>query len=113
MVMPLISDDVPGVRLYQQVIKKYYPDSKVNPSQYGYSGLVDMHLGLEALERAGRNLTRERVIETLEHNFKNVDLGSLPPVTFSPENHQGSNRVNIVRVENGKFVKKAAWRAPK
>ncbi|MFC1824970.1 ABC transporter substrate-binding protein [Thermodesulfobacteriota bacterium] len=113
MVMPIISEDVPGVRLFKQVIKKYYPESKVNPSQYGYSGLVDMHLGLEALERTGRNLTREKVIETLEYKFKNVDLGSLPPVSFSPENHQGSNSVNIVRVQNGKFVKKAAWRSPR
>ena len=101
---------------FEGIIKesaKYYPDSKVNPAQYGYTGYVDMHLGLEALERTGRNLTRERVVETLEHNFKNVDLGSLPPVSFSPDNHQGSNRVNIIKVQDGKFVTAAPWRAPK
>jgi branched-chain amino acid transport system substrate-binding protein len=112
-ITPLLDEDLPGMRLYKDLIKKYFPDSKANPSEYGLTGFIEMQLGLEALKRAGRNLTREGLIDTLETSFKNVETGLIPPVSCGPDNHRVNNQTILARVRDGKFVKVADWRAPK
>ena len=113
MIYPMLEENTPGVNFYKEVCKKYIPDSKRNPSPDGISGFLEMQLGLEAIKRAGRNLTREGLIDTLEHSFKNVDIQSIPPVTYSPEKHWGLDQTILVKVQNGKFVKVADYRSPR
>ncbi len=110
--MPLLSQDLPGVNLYKEVIKKYFPESKVNPSPYGFTGFVEMQLGLEGVKRAGRDLTREGLVKALE-SFKGVDIGSIPPVSYGPDKHWGLNQVIHVKVQGGQMVKITDYRAPK
>lgn len=112
-ITPLLEEGLPGMRVYKDLIKKYSPDSKANPSEYGLTGFIEMQLGLEALKRAGRNLTREGLIHTLESSFKNVETGLIPPVSCSPDNHRVNNQTILAKVQNGKFSKVADWRAPK
>ena len=110
---PMMDHDVPGVLLMKEVIKKYFPDSKINPSPYGLSGFIEMQLALEGVKRAGRNLTREGLIEAMHNAFKGVDIGSVPPVTYGPDKHWGSNQSYFLQVKGGKLLKVTGWRAPK
>ncbi|MFC1823402.1 ABC transporter substrate-binding protein [Thermodesulfobacteriota bacterium] len=113
MIYPMLHEDRPGVNLYKEVCKNYIPDSKLNPSPGGISGFLEMQLGLEAIKRAGRNLTREGLINTLEHSYKNVDIQSIPPVTYSPKKHWGLDQTILVKVKKGKFVKEADYQSPR
>ena len=108
----MVESETTGVKFYKDVCRKYLPKSKINPSQAGIVGFIEMQLGLEAIKRCGRNLTREGLIDTLENSFKNVDLQSIPPVTYSPEKHWGLNQNIILKVEGGKFKQLTDWRAP-
>jgi hypothetical protein len=108
----MLFEDLPGVNEYKRLSKKYNPDSKLNPSSYGASGWVEMLITLEAIKRAGRNLTREGLINTLEA-FRNVEFGGwVPPVTFGPDQRLGNDTTKVIQVKNGKFVKLADWRSP-
>lgn len=69
-------------------------------AQLGYgSGL----LFLEALKRAGRNLTTDGFIKAMESikDFK-MTLGG-PPLTFGPNDHHGSTDAYLAVVENARW----------
>jgi ABC-type branched-subunit amino acid transport system substrate-binding protein/mono/diheme cytochrome c family protein len=55
---------------------------------------------VEALERAGRSVTRERLIDALER-LQNFRTGLMPPVSFSPTRHIGNDGVWIVPLAGG------------
>ncbi|MDR7554761.1 MAG: ABC transporter substrate-binding protein [Armatimonadota bacterium] len=63
---------------------------------------------LEGLRRAGPALTRDRVVEAME-TIQNWDGEVIRGVTFSREHRQGINRLFMVRVERGRFVKLTDW----
>ncbi|MFC1825413.1 ABC transporter substrate-binding protein [Thermodesulfobacteriota bacterium] len=112
-VFPSVENDMPGVNFYKEVCKKYLPGNKKHPSQPGLLGFIELQLALEALKLAGRNLTRESFVDTLENRFKNVDLQSIAPVTYAPDKHWGLNHTFLTRVQGQKFIKVTGWRAPK
>lgn len=110
--LPLMTEDVPGIRFYKELIKKYFPESKINPSQFGATGFVEMQLALEAIKRAGKELTREGLVQTLE-SFRDVDIGSVPPVSYGPQKRWGLNQIILVKVQGNEFVKVTGWRGPR
>jgi branched-chain amino acid transport system substrate-binding protein len=66
---------------------------KVKPSFNNVEGFIAAKAFVEGLRRAGRELTREKFIASLE-TFDNVDLGNFY-VSFSPTNHNGSKYVGM------------------
>ncbi len=68
---------------------------------YRNTGLV-----IEALERAGRDLTREGFIAALESIVDYEDMFGYR-VSFSPTNHNGVRTASLTVVENGRFKKLA------
>jgi ABC-type branched-subunit amino acid transport system substrate-binding protein/mono/diheme cytochrome c family protein len=60
------------------------------------SALAAAQVLLEGLHRAGRDLSRERLIESLEGLYKH-QTGLLPPVTFTPNRRLGAPGAHIVR----------------
>lgn len=67
-------------------------------------GFIAAKVFVEGLKRAGRNLTRERLITALESiNIDNYDLGGFD-VNFSKSNHSGSKFVDMTVIsKDGKF----------
>jgi hypothetical protein len=67
---------------------------------------------VEALRRAGRDLSRERAIEALEglHEFR---TGYTPPITFGPERRVGARGANIVAIDpaSGRVTPVGGWQA--
>ena len=89
---------VPMVHDYQKLIGK-----KAGFSYYGIEAYVTARITVDALKKAGRDLTREKYIAALEST--NADFGGFP-VAFSGTNRQGSRFVEMTVVGPGGKVLK-------
>jgi ABC-type branched-subunit amino acid transport system substrate-binding protein len=91
----------PIVREYHAVLKA------AGVKDYNFSsleGFIVAKAFVEGLRRAGRDLTRERFIATME-GMSTVDLGDFV-LRFGPGNHNGSKFVDLTMIgRGGKFVK--------
>jgi branched-chain amino acid transport system substrate-binding protein len=95
------SPSVPIVKEYQEVM------TKAGNKDFNFSSLEGYIVGkvvVEGLKRAGKDLTREKLVSALE-GMNNVDLGDFI-VTFSPTSHSGSKYVDLTMIgRGGKFLK--------
>jgi branched-chain amino acid transport system substrate-binding protein len=91
-----LSDNITSFRLskYARLLKKYYPDETLDP--ISFMGMGGALATVEALNRLGKNVTREGFIAELDkiNNFETDILSG--PITFSPSNHAG--------VKTGKMI---------
>ena len=98
---PWSSSGVRVVKEYQEIM------TKAGNTDFNFSsleGLIVAKVMVEGLKRAGKDLTRERLIAALE-SMNNVDLGEFV-VSFSPTNHSGSKYVNMTMIgRGGRFLK--------
>lgn len=92
---------VPVVKEYQQLAKKAgYADYNFSAME----GFLSAKVMVEGLRRTGRDLTREKLIDTLE-KMKDVDVGGFF-VSYSPTNHAGSKFVDLTIIaRGGKFMR--------
>jgi len=92
---------VPVVRDYQHLAKK------AGFTDYNFSameGFLTAKVMVEGLKRAGKNPTREGLVDALE-GMRDVDLGGFY-VSYSPTNHAGSKFVDLTIIgRNGKFLR--------
>ena len=93
---------------YPELLRKYYPNEP--PSFVGLEGYLNARVLVEALKRAGRDLTREGFIDALEsmHEFR---LGPGLSVSFGPQDHQGMDQVYFTWLRGGRFVLLDDWPA--
>jgi ABC-type branched-subunit amino acid transport system substrate-binding protein len=56
---------------------------------------VALQLLIESLRRAGRDVTREKLIDTLESLY-DIPTGLTPKITFGPNRHTGTNVAHIL-----------------
>jgi len=92
-----------GAREYVSLLKRYYPSDQ--PNFVSLEGYVNAKVLVEGLERAGRELNRERFINAIE-SIQELDLGIANLLSFSHRDHQGLERVYFTHLQDGKFV----WR---
>ncbi|MCS6944390.1 MAG: ABC transporter substrate-binding protein, partial [Sutterellaceae bacterium] len=84
------------------LVKQYLADMKgANINYTSLEGYADAVVLVEALKKAGPNLTRAALLSALES--LNTDIGGLK-IAFSPTNHQGSKAVYLTVVRGGKAV---------
>lgn len=82
--------------------KQFVADMRGGPVNYGsFEGYVDAEVLVDALKKAGSNLTRASFLTTLEG--LHTDLGGMR-VGFSPTNHQGAQDVFLTVVKDGKAM---------
>ncbi len=105
--LPITRNLLWGVEEYCELLKKYYPADQ--PNFVGLEGYLNARVLVEGLRRAGRNFNRDRFINALE-SIQNYDLGIANTLSFSPENHQGLERVYFTRIKNEQFVLITDWR---
>ncbi len=84
------NDTQPVVREYQKALQAFSRQSKYG--YYGIEGFINAKLMAEALRRTGKDLTREKLVGTLENG--NFDLGGYR-VGYTPANHNGSRFVDL------------------
>ena len=100
-----VTSDLPGVKRYREHMAKYFP--KNEPNRYSIAGYFAGILFTAAAQRAGRTLTRDSLIASLE-GLKGFDSGILPPLTMAPD-HETQKQGFWVRVEKGRFTQVTDW----
>jgi ABC-type branched-subunit amino acid transport system substrate-binding protein len=95
-VVPAINSYASIVLKYKESLAKYFPGE--SPDYVSFEGYIDADILAEAVERVGRDINTEKLVEELErmHDF---DLGLGVPVTFSPNDHQGSHKVSGTQLD--------------
>jgi len=91
------------LKSFMDLYKKEYPEymkNPYNPSDSNVTAFVAMQLYAEAIKRAGKDLTRTKFIQALE-GIKNYDSSWLPPISFSPTQHEGITAKRYVRFVDG------------
>jgi len=100
-VPPPTKRSVPVVKEYQAAARK------AGFTEYTFGameGFLMAKVMVEGLRRAGRNLTREGLVDALE-KMNDVDLGGFF-ISYSPKNHSGSKFVDITIIgREGKFLR--------
>jgi branched-chain amino acid transport system substrate-binding protein len=91
-----------------RLMKEYptvYDDESVGGSvEHGMS----VEIFIEALKRAGKNLTRDGLIKALE-SLKNWDTGKGSYVTFSPTRHEGIAGGIMIQYKGGEWFPISKW----
>ena len=93
--------DSPAVREYRDALAKYAPGEKpdfASLTSFGGTKIVG-----EAICRVTGPLTRQSLVAAME-TIKDFDTGIFPPVTYSPTQHMGGNKIFPVQVRGGKWV---------
>jgi len=94
------SRSVPVVKEYQALAKK------AGFADYNFSameGFLTAKVVVEGLKRTGKDLTREKFVDTMEK--MDADLGGFQ-VSYSPKNHAGSRFVDLTIIgREGKFLR--------
>ena len=89
-VVPLPTSRASAILKYQETLKKHAGGEK--PDFVSLEAYVSARVLIEGLQRTGRALTLDRLIETLEA-MQGIDLGIGAPISFGPSEHQGSHKV--------------------
>jgi ABC-type branched-subunit amino acid transport system substrate-binding protein len=94
--------DDPGIQQHARILEQY-GDGAV-PSNLTVLGQATAELTVEMLKRAGRDLTRQSLVEAGEQIRDFTCSVCLVPVTFSPDDHRSFEVEVMVRVEDGRWV---------
>jgi branched-chain amino acid transport system substrate-binding protein len=110
-----LAEDGDGV-IISQVVPSPYDDSlplvhdyqadmrfvgRTDFSYMGLEGYLNSVVLVDALRRAGPELTQDALIDALEH--LTIDFRSLA-IHFSPETRQGSHKVFLTKVDHGRAI---------
>ncbi|MFH1777780.1 MAG: ABC transporter substrate-binding protein [Candidatus Omnitrophota bacterium] len=90
---------IPVVEEYHRMIKKYSPQQK--PGFVSLEGYMAAKFFVQAVEAAGRDLTREGLISAIE-NKGTFDLGGIT-LTFSYDDHQGMDKIHYTVIDKEDF----------
>lgn len=107
-VPPYDRTDYTTVGLYRTSLAKYYPDQ--TPNFVSFEGFVDAMVLVEGLKRAGKDLTREKLISAIESiHSMNVGMGSKLVLDYGPNDHKGFDAVYPTIVKSGQPVLLTDW----
>ncbi|MGJ7035817.1 ABC transporter substrate-binding protein [Anoxybacillus eryuanensis] len=95
-------EDLPGMA----EVKEYLTskgEKLEDKNQKFIQGWVTAKILVEGIKQADDPTTGEGIRQGLE-KLKDLDLGGLAaPVTFTADNHAGTNQIRLAKVENGQF----------
>jgi len=99
-VPPFNRVDFPTVNMYREALKTYFPSEQ--PNFVSLEGFVDAMVLVEGLKRAGKDLTREKLITALE-SIQNKDMGLGPKLVakYSPTRHKAFDQIYTTVVRDG------------
>ncbi|MFH1350767.1 MAG: ABC transporter substrate-binding protein [Pseudomonadota bacterium] len=103
----MFTDDAPGVKEYRELMARHAPEAKL--SNFGmWGGYAAAKLLVEGLNRAGKDLTREKLVSALE-SISGFKTDILPPINFGPNKRAGAPGAVYTKIEGGKFKKLTDW----
>ncbi|MDY7034006.1 MAG: ABC transporter substrate-binding protein [Thermodesulfobacteriota bacterium] len=109
-------DNVPGMSDVHRITLKYHPGTeKPYRSKFYTSGWITSLILIEGLKRAGKKLSGESLVESME-SLKDFDTGGLSgPITYGPNRRKATDYVKLYKadIENGLLVPITGWMQPK
>jgi len=101
--------DVPTAKLYRAALEKY--SQGTSPSYVSFEGFVDAMVLVEGLKRAGKDLTREKLISAIE-SIQNQDVGLGPRfmLDYGAKDHKGFESVDAIVMRGGRAVQITDWK---
>lgn len=99
--------DTAAMANYRALAARY--DLPQNPSENDLHSLSAIILFSETLKTIGRDLTREKLIQSLE-SLRNFKTGFVPPLTYSLNRREGSKKVYILKAD---FDEELVWKLEK
>jgi branched-chain amino acid transport system substrate-binding protein len=89
--------------LNSPVAQAYLKATSSDPvfSAYKFYGYINAKIFVDALEKAGSNLTRDSLRYALDHDFINYDTGFGPTLTWTPTRHGGVSDFMFFQIKNG------------
>jgi len=100
------SMDTPAVKNANKILAKYYPQTK--PGYYPYLGMAGAIIIVEAMKRAGGDLTRAKLITSLE-SLGHFEPGVVPPIDWSASYHGGPKTFGYAQWKGGKLSVLQGW----
>lgn len=100
------SMNTPAVKKANEVLAKYYPQTK--PGYYPYLGMAGGIIIVEAMKRAGNDLTRAKLISALE-SLGHFAPGVVPPIDWSTTYHGGPKAFGYAQWKGGKLSVLQGW----
>jgi branched-chain amino acid transport system substrate-binding protein len=107
-----------AVRQYRELMDKYNPAPPQGLTEKGYrplrysfvsfEGFLNAKLLIEIFKKMDGNPDKSRIKRVVE-NIKNLDIGVDAKVSFSPDKHQGLDRVYYTTYEKGRFIPVKNW----
>jgi len=99
--------DSPEMAKWGAMIKKYYPNEEI--TGFSFVGIGSAIATVEALKRAGRDLTREKFIAEMD-KLRNFETGILAgDLTFTSQDHQGAKMSAVATFVDGKPTLFRSW----
>jgi hypothetical protein len=96
------------VALYRRTLSKYAPSAR--PNFVSLEGFVDAVVMVEGLKRAGKELTREGLIHSIESiHEEDLGLGPQLKLNYSAKSHKGFDHVIPTVVRGGRAVPFTDW----
>jgi branched-chain amino acid transport system substrate-binding protein len=107
-VPPYYLTEYKTVALYRRTLGKYYPSAQ--PNFVSLEGFVDAMVLVEGLKKAGKELTREGLIRSIE-SLHEADMGLGPKLklNYSSKEHRGFDSVIPTVVRGGRAVPFTDW----
>ncbi|HWY87151.1 MAG TPA: ABC transporter substrate-binding protein [Gemmataceae bacterium] len=100
-VVPFYGSSATGVLQFRERLAQYYPAEQ--PNFISLEGYIAAKLFCTALEKAGTELTTDKLVEAIE-SIRNLDFGLGAQISFGPSEHQGSHKVWAAVLDgNGQF----------
>jgi hypothetical protein len=95
----------PGVKLEHEILAKYAPGSDPSDSFYLY-GMGAAFTMIDALTKAGKNLTRENIMQAAFHLHETNNPFVLPGMVIetTPDDHFPIRQMQLSRYTDGKWV---------
>jgi ABC-type branched-subunit amino acid transport system substrate-binding protein len=100
------SMDRPQVKQANEILAKYSPKTK--PGYYPYLGMAGAVIFVEGAKKAGKDLTREKLIKALEDS-RRIETGLVPPLEWSAKYHGGPHAFGYATWQNGKLKVLQGW----
>jgi ABC-type branched-subunit amino acid transport system substrate-binding protein len=100
------SMDRPQVKQANEILAKYSPKTK--PGYYPYLGMAGAVIFVEGAKRAGKDLTRAKLIKALE-DMKHIETGLVPPLDWSASYHGGPLKFGYATWQGGKLKVLQGW----
>jgi branched-chain amino acid transport system substrate-binding protein len=95
----------PGIKLYRQVMKKYDPRGNAK-DVYNVYGMSAAYTMVDALKRAGKNLTRAGIMKAVTHLNEAGDPFVLPGIAIrtTPNDRFPVAQAKLERYHNGRWI---------